>query len=320
MVIKVFDFPKLHHFGNKHGQSFMSGLCESDPIIFDQIYIQTFLEYQWPAAKHVIMKMLFAPYILFLLVFNYYAIFYFEKINSQQKTISLKGEGYVLRSILISFSLYFLHNEYWQLKYCSSTWIYFTSIWNYIDLIPIVMVFAAIFISFLSSLNKQQEYLQCERYVNAVASFFIWFKLLYFFRIFRVYGHLIKTIIQVLIDMKVFVVILLMSLLAFSGTFFILAQNNEGDDIYAKSYIQSLMQTFQLMLGDFDTDKFGKVGFPIVYFVFTIAAVFLIVIMLNILIAIISDTFENVQSQQKRMMYKEFAQLILENIHLLQDY
>lgn len=55
-----------------------------------------------------------------------------------------------------------------------------------------------------------------------------------------------------------------------------------------------MMKTFELMLGNFDSEKFGKVGFPIFYFVFVIAAVFLIVIMLNILIAIISDTFENV--------------------------
>jgi hypothetical protein len=85
------------------------------------------------------------------------------------------------------------------------------------------MVFTAMFISFLSAIQKENEFLKVERYVNAVASFFIWFKLLYFFRVFRVYGHLIKTIVQVLIDMKVFVVILFMSLLAFSGTFFILA-------------------------------------------------------------------------------------------------
>ena len=135
----------------------------------------------------------------------------------------MRGEGYVIRSILISFSLYFLHNEYWQLRNSLTVWSYFTSIWNYIDLIPIVMVFTAMFISFLSAIQKENEFLKVERYVNAVASFFIWFKLLYFFRVFRVYGHLIKTIVQVLIDMKVFVVILFMSLLAFSGTFFILA-------------------------------------------------------------------------------------------------
>jgi hypothetical protein len=62
------------------------------------------------------------------------------------------------------------------------------------------MVVTAMFISFLSAIQKENEFLKVERYVNAVASFFIWFKLLYFFRVFRVYGHLIKTIVQVLID------------------------------------------------------------------------------------------------------------------------
>lgn len=101
----------------------------------------------------------------------------------------------MIRSILISFSLYFLHNEYWQLRNSSTLWSYFTSIWNYIDLIPILMVFTAMFISFLSSIQKENNFLKVERYINAVASFFIWFKLLYFFRVFRVYGHLIKTIV-----------------------------------------------------------------------------------------------------------------------------
>ena len=68
------------------------------------------------------------------------------------------------------------------------------------------------------------------RYSNAFASFFIWFKFLYFLRIFRMYGHLIQTIIQVLYDVKVFMFIMLISLLTFSGTFYILAQNNTGED------------------------------------------------------------------------------------------
>lgn len=48
------------------------------------------------------------------------------------------------------------------------------------------------------------------------------------------------------------------------------------------------------MLGNFETDKFGKVGFRLVYFMFMFAALLLIVIMLNLLIAIISDTFSKV--------------------------
>lgn len=155
--------------------------------------------------------------------------------------------------------------------------------------------------------------------MNALASFFIWFKTLYFFRIFRSYGHLINSIVQVLVDIRVFMVILSFSLLAFSGSFFILAQNNKGDDVFVDSYLDSILKMFELTLGNFDTDKMGTVGFPLVYFMFSMASIFLIVIMLNLLIAIISDTFGNVQNQALRKIYQEFAQLITENYHLLSE-
>ena len=58
--------------------------------------------------------------------------------------------------------------------------------------------------------------------------------------------------------------------------------------------MQSITRTFELMLGQFDTTNFGSVGYPLIYFIFTLASLFLIVIMLNLLIAIISDTFSNV--------------------------
>jgi hypothetical protein len=119
--------------------------------------------------------------------------------------------------------------------------------------------------------------------------------------------------------MRVFLVILFCSILAFSGTFFILAQNNEGEDVFVETYIESILKIFQLMLGDFDTEKFGTTGYAVVYLMFAVAAIFLIVVMLNLLIAIISDTFANVQSQAQRKMYQEFAQLICESFHLLPE-
>ena len=48
------------------------------------------------------------------------------------------------------------------------------------------------------------------------------------------------------------------------------------------------------MLGNFDSSEFGETGYAVVYMMFAIASLFLIVIMLNLLIAIISDTFANV--------------------------
>jgi len=202
----------------------------------------------------------------------------------------------------VIFCVYFCMNEYIQFQNESSAFKYLTSFWNYIDLIPNILVLCALAIALIKGYTTDKsvngDVMQWERYLNAIASFFICFRLLYFLRIFRMYGHLIKTIVEVLIDMKVFMVILFMSILTFSGSFFILAQNNRGDKVFIESYMQSIMQMFELMLGEFDTEKFSSsVGSAIVYFMFALAALFLIVVMLNLLIAIISDTFANVQSQ-----------------------
>lgn len=229
-----------------------------------------------------------------------------------------KIEGYLVKTLIVILSFYFLGNEYLQLKHETSTIKYITSFWNYIDLIPLVLVLSALTLSAWVQF-AESDIAHWQRYLNAVASFFIWFKFLYFFRIFRTFGHLIKTIIEVINDMKVFMVILSMSILAFSGTFFILAQNNKGDQVFVDSYIGSILQMFELMLGNFDSDKFGETGYFVVYLMFALASLFLIVIMLNLLIAIISDTFAEVQNQAQRKMYQEFAQLICENYHLLSE-
>ena len=103
-----------------------------------------------------------------------------------------------------------------------------------------------------------------------------------------------------------------MAIMAFSGCFYILNRNNNKDSV-----IKSVMSTYELMLGGFDTSKYGSVGYPLIYIVFAFAALFLIVIMLNLLIAIISDTYAAVQENREVSMYQEFTKLICESRHLL---
>jgi hypothetical protein len=163
-------------------------------------------------------------------------------------------EGALIRAALVLFCFYFCINEYIQFQNESSALKYLTSIWNYVDLIPNIIVLFALTISVLNSENE--EVIKWQRYLHAIASFFICIKLLYFLRIFRMYGHLIKTIVEVVVDMKVFMVILLMSLLTFAGSFYILAKNNKDDEVFIESYIDSLLKLFELMLGSFDTEKY----------------------------------------------------------------
>lgn len=232
--------------------------------------------------------------------------------------MSIKIKGWLVKILLVILAFYFLGNEYVQLRNETSWVKYFASFWNYIDLSPNILVITAITMSLFTDYDKGMV-TQWERYLNAIASFFIWFKFLYFFRIFRSFGHLISAIIGVLIDLKVFMVILTLSILAFSGTFFILAQNNKTENMKLDTFPKAVIQMYELMLGSFDTKEYGNSGYALTYFMFALASMFLIVIMLNLLIAIISDTFANVQGQAKRKMYQEFAQLICESYHLLTE-
>ncbi len=52
---------------------------------------------------------------------------------------------------------------------------------------------------------------------------------------------------------------------------------------------------------------------------FILATLFLIVVMLNLLISIISDTFSRVRSQSKERMYGEFARMVVEHRDVVTD-
>lgn len=55
----------------------------------------------------------------------------------------------------------------------------------------------------------------------------MWFKFLYFFRIFKSFGYLIRLIILVVADMKDFLVVLFFTLVAFGDTFLTISNGNK---------------------------------------------------------------------------------------------
>jgi len=68
------------------------------------------------------------------------------------------------------------------------------------------------------------------RCVLAISTFFMWFKLLYVMRIFKNTGYLVRMIVEVIYDMGIFLLILLITILAFGDTFLRLSLANEEDD------------------------------------------------------------------------------------------
>lgn len=195
------------------------------------------------------------------------------------------------------FSWYFLRNEFQQLQ--EDGWGWFKSVWNYIDVItPCLISYVVVVNAFELPIADNTE-----RTIQAIGVFFMWFKFLQFFRIFKSYGYLIRLLIVVITDMSTFMVVLFITIVAFSDTFLTLSNGNEEHDKFVYSFTDSIIYVYRIILGDFDVEKFGTVAVPLCYALFILCTIFNTIVMLNLLIAIISESFSYVKENASNASY-----------------
>lgn len=164
--------------------------------------------------------------------------------------------------------------------------------------------------------------------LTSVSSLALWFRLLYFFRIFDSTGFLIRAILAVVYDMRHFLVILGIAICGFGDSFRVmsLANVDNGKDGSANGRFitgsgwtaaaWAWLYSYDVALGEFG-DNWGKVAPFFVLILWTLNTLATTVIMLNLFIAIISESFEKINSKGLLASYREKAGLIAENQFLL---
>ena len=63
-----------------------------------------------------------------------------------------------------------------------------------------------------------------------MVTFFMWFKFLYFLRIFKNTGYLISMIFEVIKDMRYFLLVLLITIVAFADSLLSISMGNRQED------------------------------------------------------------------------------------------
>ena len=119
--------------------------------------------------------------------------------------------------------------------------------------------------------------------------------------------------------MMTFLMILSLAIFAFAGSFFMLSQNNQPDERFAPTYPLALKMAFELSVNNYDRTQFGSVGFILVYAFFLIASLGVVIVMMNLLISIVSDTFNVLQNRAEITLYKEFTELIVDSYQMADD-
>ena len=99
-------------------------------------------------------------------------------------------------------------------------------------------------------------------------------------------------IIQVIVDMKTFLFVLLVVICAFASAFQAISKASPDDDFIDGNFFMAVLYSYRMSLGDFDTDSLGTSVQPLTsYLLFILCTILSLVVMFNLLIAIISETF-----------------------------
>lgn len=169
--------------------------------------------------------------------------------------------------------------------------------WNYLDLIRSALVIAFCIMMF-SSEGTEEEH----RGLLVVINMISWMRGINYFRLFtrtRVMVNLIKEVVK---DMLSFLIIFFYSTLAFAFIYFALAEADSED------LPLFIIDSYKLNLSDYDTTDYSLLD----YIVFLFATMINTIIMLNLLICILFETYNRVKENLSINDRKELAQLVLE--------
>mmetsp|Transcript_33818 Transcript_33818/g.32924 ORF Transcript_33818/g.32924 Transcript_33818/m.32924 type:complete len:191 (+) Transcript_33818:1407-1979(+) len=150
------------------------------------------------------------------------------------------------------------------------------------------------------------------RILYSLACILIWFRLLYFFRIFRGTGYYIRMVIEVIIDLGNFMIIFVIVVVAFGHSYLILERNNSTGPLISGMW-NSVILSYMMPMGEYPTDSFGDFQNWLSWVYFFLATFLLNIMMLNLLISIISDTFARIKAQYDVIMYMDMLNVINEN-------
>lgn len=137
LYLEYFDMPILHQYDQPICNEFFNALAETEDMsIFNNKGIQKLVEYRWPLASEFVIKRLFFPFVAFLITFIAYMGMIYEW--RQDEDPFYKSLNDITMIIILTEAIYFISIEIYQLF--NNGLDYFSSFWNYLDLIPPILL------------------------------------------------------------------------------------------------------------------------------------------------------------------------------------
>jgi WD40 repeat protein len=247
----------------------------SFPEIFRTKLLQTILLDKWEKVKWAIyiQGML---YIFYLVQLSLFCIFF-------RQSSSYLALLFVVHVILFLYEVVQIGTDFFD---------YWLDVWNILDQLRGLSFTLYCFLDWNGDSNDS---------ILLIVIIFSYTRGISYFRMFDGTRYMVRLLSEVIKDMRVFFIILFYSTLAFTFIFYL---RSPGPGFFG----DFLTVSYRLNLGDFDADYTETFD----WIIFFLASVINPLIMLNLLISIMGDTYGKVQETNDIANFQELTEMIME--------
>eukprot|EP00357_Protocruzia_adherens_P031747 CAMPEP_0115008104 /NCGR_PEP_ID=MMETSP0216-20121206/21674_1 /TAXON_ID=223996 /ORGANISM="Protocruzia adherens, Strain Boccale" /LENGTH=1245 /DNA_ID=CAMNT_0002375369 /DNA_START=220 /DNA_END=3957 /DNA_ORIENTATION=- len=286
-------------------QGVMATLAETEnPAIFKSHAIKSMLEFKWNnyARKAYVREL--STYILFLLLFTAFTAFqtYSDEdsgpFNDEDQAKVYKWV--ISIPLLLVLVIRFL-GELKQFIHEEDKVEYYTDVWNLTDVLLIITSLTGIIMAAIDDFISDYD----NKAVNgmlSIAVLLVWARLMSFLRGFREVGMMVRIIVEIIKDIKYFLLILGLGVCGFAHSYYLVHRSRDED----QTVTAELGDMYNLSLGDFNVDEFGTYE----YLFFILGSFMMMILLLNMLIAIMSDTYARIYEEAQENAYMEWGKWI----------
>jgi len=214
------------------------------------------------------------------------------------------SESWILRAALYGYIVGYTINEIHQIEVQED---YFGEVWNWLDLLILVLYISWVIINILCpSLVGSKG-----KAILTLNSFLVLFRTLHFSAFHKGTAVLVDSLFAMLRNVVEFLVIFLLFLFGFAVIFTVLCDDAEGFENLQATWLT----LFSANLGNFDLNVFDESIRPLGISVMIIFLVVSSLVLMNMLIAIMSETFSRASEKRNERANRLFADFVFEFWH-----
>jgi hypothetical protein len=285
-------------------KAYLDVCSELDNVdIFDSEVGKLALQISWQKFGLPAHVKAFVLYLLYL-VLSSSSIYVFDELVSSDHA-PLHRLAYAMIIVIIASNLYFLYMEFVQILFFGAA--YFMDIWNSIDVLVILTTLCGNALRL--AYRRETAISAC---MLAVASIGLWFNILYYLRAFESTGPLVAMVMAIASNIRVFLLVLGISVAGFSQAFWLLTYNSTGN-MFSR-IDESFLSSFSFMMGNFDPSAFDGTGRQRNFGIFLSVAYMMVVtiLLLNLLIALMGSTYDKISERGLAQWRMEQAGVMIE--------